>query len=180
MWCHVDWVFVVYRKFLCYVGEYVHCPHVIHPHTPFYVWFHTPFCVRTPFYVHTLFCVHTPFTPLCILLIFSVHSENAFQFITRIWYKAPSCDVWGEHEIDYILFIQAGMHNNIPIQMWTHFIKNTYTHPHIHTQIHTSTSTHRYIHIHTQIHTSTYPHIHFHAYSYRRGGASQSQWSVRL
>ncbi|KAK9448027.1 NUDIX hydrolase domain-like protein [Limtongia smithiae] len=30
-----------------------------------------------------------------------------FHFLTRIHYKAPSDGVWGEHEIDYILFIQA-------------------------------------------------------------------------
>ncbi|KAG8627903.1 hypothetical protein KVT40_003776 [Elsinoe batatas] len=30
-----------------------------------------------------------------------------FNFLTRIHYKAPSDGKWGEHEIDYILFIQA-------------------------------------------------------------------------
>ncbi|KAL2044506.1 hypothetical protein N7G274_003211 [Stereocaulon virgatum] len=30
-----------------------------------------------------------------------------FQFLTRIHYKAPSDGKWGEHEIDYILFISA-------------------------------------------------------------------------
>ena len=30
-----------------------------------------------------------------------------FQFLTRIHYKAPSDGKWGEHEIDYILFIKA-------------------------------------------------------------------------
>ncbi|TGZ77836.1 isopentenyl-diphosphate delta3-delta2-isomerase [Ascodesmis nigricans] len=30
-----------------------------------------------------------------------------FHFLTRIHYKAPSDGKWGEHEIDYILFIQA-------------------------------------------------------------------------
>lgn len=30
-----------------------------------------------------------------------------FEFLTRIHYKAPSDGKWGEHEIDYILFIQA-------------------------------------------------------------------------
>ncbi|KAK6531213.1 isopentenyl-diphosphate delta-isomerase idi1 [Arthrobotrys megalospora] len=30
-----------------------------------------------------------------------------FQFLTRIHYKAPSNGIWGEHEIDYILFIQT-------------------------------------------------------------------------
>lgn len=28
------------------------------------------------------------------------------QFLTRIYYKAPSDTTWGEHEIDYILFVQ--------------------------------------------------------------------------
>lgn len=32
--------------------------------------------------------------------------EN-FQFLTRIHYKAPSDGIWGEHEIDYILFIKS-------------------------------------------------------------------------
>lgn len=30
-----------------------------------------------------------------------------FNFLTRIHYKAPSDGLWGEHEIDYILFTQA-------------------------------------------------------------------------
>ncbi|KAK9760593.1 isopentenyl-diphosphate delta-isomerase idi1 [Basidiobolus ranarum] len=30
-----------------------------------------------------------------------------FEYLTRIHYKSPSDDVWGEHEIDYILFIRA-------------------------------------------------------------------------
>ena len=29
-----------------------------------------------------------------------------FEFLTRIHYKAESDEVWGEHEVDYILFIQ--------------------------------------------------------------------------
>lgn len=28
---------------------------------------------------------------------------DSFQFLTRVHYKARSDDVWGEHEIDYIL-----------------------------------------------------------------------------
>lgn len=32
---------------------------------------------------------------------------DQFQFLTRIHYKAPSDGKWGEHEIDYILFIKA-------------------------------------------------------------------------
>ena len=31
---------------------------------------------------------------------------QSFQFLTRIHYQASSCNQWGEHEIDYILFIQ--------------------------------------------------------------------------
>ncbi|KAL7916029.1 Isopentenyldiphosphate isomerase [Trichoderma velutinum] len=34
--------------------------------------------------------------------------EN-FRFLTRIHYKAPSDGKWGEHEIDYILFIKANV-----------------------------------------------------------------------
>ncbi|KAL4806776.1 NUDIX hydrolase domain-like protein [Aspergillus unguis] len=30
-----------------------------------------------------------------------------FEFFTRIHYKAPSDGKWGEHEVDYILFIEA-------------------------------------------------------------------------
>ncbi|OQE27630.1 hypothetical protein PENSTE_c004G02203 [Penicillium steckii] len=32
---------------------------------------------------------------------------DKFEFFTRIHYKAPSDGKWGEHEVDYILFIQA-------------------------------------------------------------------------
>ncbi|KAF3924002.1 hypothetical protein ABW21_db0203804 [Orbilia brochopaga] len=32
---------------------------------------------------------------------------DRFEFLTRIHYKAPSDGLWGEHEIDYILFIQT-------------------------------------------------------------------------
>ncbi|GAM85085.1 hypothetical protein ANO11243_030880 [Dothideomycetidae sp. 11243] len=32
---------------------------------------------------------------------------DKFHFLTRIHYKAPSDGKWGEHEIDYILFIEA-------------------------------------------------------------------------
>lgn len=32
---------------------------------------------------------------------------DQFRFLTRIHYKAPSDGKWGEHEIDYILFIKA-------------------------------------------------------------------------
>jgi isopentenyl-diphosphate Delta-isomerase len=32
---------------------------------------------------------------------------EAFEFLTRIHYLAPSDGKWGEHEIDYILFIEA-------------------------------------------------------------------------
>ncbi|KAL8382752.1 hypothetical protein RB595_006507 [Gaeumannomyces hyphopodioides] len=34
--------------------------------------------------------------------------EN-FHFLTRIHYKAPSDGKWGEHEVDYILFIKANV-----------------------------------------------------------------------
>ncbi|RKF78446.1 Isopentenyl-diphosphate Delta-isomerase [Golovinomyces cichoracearum] len=32
---------------------------------------------------------------------------SSFKFLTRIHYKAPSDGKWGEHEIDYILFIKS-------------------------------------------------------------------------
>ncbi|KAJ1920751.1 isopentenyl-diphosphate delta-isomerase idi1 [Mycoemilia scoparia] len=32
---------------------------------------------------------------------------DKFVYLTRIHYKAPSDGLWGEHEIDYILFIKA-------------------------------------------------------------------------
>ncbi|KAI1000232.1 hypothetical protein K3495_g7966 [Podosphaera aphanis] len=35
-----------------------------------------------------------------------------FKFLTRIHYKAPSDGVWGEHEIDYILFLKADVNIN--------------------------------------------------------------------
>lgn len=31
------------------------------------------------------------------------------QYITRIHYRAPSDEMWGEHEIDYILFMQKNV-----------------------------------------------------------------------
>ncbi|KAF3350342.1 hypothetical protein VdG2_01478 [Verticillium dahliae VDG2] len=34
---------------------------------------------------------------------------DLFRFLTRIHYKAPSDGKWGEHEIDYILFIKANV-----------------------------------------------------------------------
>jgi isopentenyl-diphosphate delta-isomerase len=36
-----------------------------------------------------------------------------FDFLTRIHYLAPSDGKWGEHEIDYILFIKADVDLNI-------------------------------------------------------------------
>ncbi|BCS13012.1 isopentenyl-diphosphate delta-isomerase [Aspergillus luchuensis] len=38
---------------------------------------------------------------------------DKFEFFTRIHYKAPSDGKWGEHEIDYILFIQADVELNV-------------------------------------------------------------------
>ncbi|EIW64647.1 Isopentenyldiphosphate isomerase [Trametes versicolor FP-101664 SS1] len=32
---------------------------------------------------------------------------DAFQYLTRIHYLAPSDGIWGEHEVDYILFLTA-------------------------------------------------------------------------
>lgn len=32
-----------------------------------------------------------------------------FKFLTRIHYVAPSSSTWGEHEMDYILFIKANV-----------------------------------------------------------------------
>jgi isopentenyl-diphosphate delta-isomerase len=46
---------------------------------------------------------------------------NAFQYITRIHYLAPSDGVWGEHEVDYILFLQA----EIPFRANPEEIKDT-------------------------------------------------------
>ncbi|KAF5123631.1 Isopentenyl-diphosphate Delta-isomerase [Metarhizium anisopliae] len=36
-------------------------------------------------------------------------SIEKFRFLTRIHYKAPSDGKWGEHEIDYILFIKTNV-----------------------------------------------------------------------
>ena len=33
-------------------------------------------------------------------------AEEDLHFVTRILYVAPSCGRWGEHEVDYILFMQ--------------------------------------------------------------------------
>mmetsp|Transcript_11915 Transcript_11915/g.30116 ORF Transcript_11915/g.30116 Transcript_11915/m.30116 type:complete len:126 (+) Transcript_11915:1-378(+) len=35
-----------------------------------------------------------------------------FKFLTRIHYLAPSDGIWGEHEIDYILFLRADVEVN--------------------------------------------------------------------
>lgn len=32
---------------------------------------------------------------------------NTIEYLTRVHYQAPSDDQWGEHEIDYILFVQG-------------------------------------------------------------------------
>ncbi|CRG86602.1 isopentenyl-diphosphate delta-isomerase [Talaromyces islandicus] len=37
---------------------------------------------------------------------------DKFEFLTRIHYLAPSDGKWGEHEVDYILFIQADVDVN--------------------------------------------------------------------
>ncbi|KAI7830136.1 NUDIX hydrolase domain-like protein [Kickxella alabastrina] len=38
---------------------------------------------------------------------------DSFQYLTRIHYVAPSDGLWGEHEIDYILFVKADVDLNI-------------------------------------------------------------------
>jgi len=38
---------------------------------------------------------------------------DEFRFLTRIHYKAASDGIWGEHEIDYILFIKADVELNV-------------------------------------------------------------------
>lgn len=35
---------------------------------------------------------------------------DCFKYLTRIHYKARSCDTWGEHEIDYILIVKRDVH----------------------------------------------------------------------
>jgi len=44
---------------------------------------------------------------------------EAFHFVTRILYKAPSNGVWGEHEVDYVLFARISDHQSVE-----HFNKN--------------------------------------------------------
>ncbi|MCJ1252266.1 isopentenyl-diphosphate delta-isomerase idi1 [Lignoscripta atroalba] len=44
-----------------------------------------------------------------------------FRFLTRIHYKAPSDGKWGEHEIDYILFIKA----NVDLEVNANEVKDT-------------------------------------------------------
>ena len=36
------------------------------------------------------------------------------QYLTRILYNSPSCDKWGEHELDYILFFKDYNNKIIP------------------------------------------------------------------
>ena len=38
---------------------------------------------------------------------------DKFNWVTRIHYKASSDDTWVEHEIDYVLFIQADVDVNV-------------------------------------------------------------------
>ncbi len=38
---------------------------------------------------------------------------ECFTFLTRIHYKATSCDTWGEHEIDYILIAQRDIQMDV-------------------------------------------------------------------
>lgn len=40
-------------------------------------------------------------------------SISDINFVTRILYKAPSCDIWGEHEVDYVLFVKKDIDLNI-------------------------------------------------------------------
>ncbi|RKP23055.1 isopentenyl pyrophosphate isomerase, partial [Syncephalis pseudoplumigaleata] len=40
---------------------------------------------------------------------------DAIKYITRIHYKAASNDIWGEHEIDYVLILQATVDLNINV-----------------------------------------------------------------
>ncbi|KAI9592395.1 isopentenyl pyrophosphate isomerase [Syncephalis fuscata] len=40
-------------------------------------------------------------------------SLDEFKYLTRIHYKAPSNGIWGEHEIDYILFLQTNIELNL-------------------------------------------------------------------
>ena len=35
-------------------------------------------------------------------------------YLTRILYNSPSCDKWGEHELDYILFFKDYNNKIIP------------------------------------------------------------------
>ncbi|KAK0478370.1 Isopentenyldiphosphate isomerase [Armillaria novae-zelandiae] len=37
----------------------------------------------------------------------AAHLSTEFQYLTRIHYLAPSDGIWGEHEVDYILFFTA-------------------------------------------------------------------------
>lgn len=46
---------------------------------------------------------------VCDLLRFPISLQvtpDEMTYLTRIHYKAQSDGVWGEHEIDYILFVQ--------------------------------------------------------------------------
>ncbi|KAJ9085938.1 isopentenyl-diphosphate delta-isomerase idi1 [Entomophthora muscae] len=40
---------------------------------------------------------------------------DKFRFLTRIHYKAESDGIWGEHEVDYILFIKADVDLNVNV-----------------------------------------------------------------
>jgi isopentenyl-diphosphate delta-isomerase len=40
-------------------------------------------------------------------------AADEFVYLTRIHYLAGSCETWGEHEIDYILFVQKDVAHNV-------------------------------------------------------------------
>lgn len=53
-----------------------------------------------------LYFMHSSYTNCSMLLVkLQVRPEN-FHYLTRIHYKDNGDGIWGEHEIDYILFLQ--------------------------------------------------------------------------
>jgi len=49
---------------------------------------------------------------------------DSYKFITRILYEAKSCDIWGEHEIDYILWLEVEDKNDVKLNLNENEVKD--------------------------------------------------------
>ena len=49
---------------------------------------------------------------------------DSYKFITRILYEAKSCDIWGEHEIDYILWLEVENRKDVELNLNKNEVKD--------------------------------------------------------